>query len=163
MRGARGTARVSRKSPRYTLILGMQLIGGGGREPTKLLGMLNLPWQGIEKKTFTIIEANASMAERLVRDLAIEEALQEEIKDTLEHKNQSYGEWCAQRDKGKNNNKVKLTVTYDMGWQKRSSGRRYDSSSGHAFIIREKSKGVIRMVLYYKACQKCVAAEKIGE
>ena len=35
------------------------------------------------------------MAERLVRDLAIEEALQEEIKDTLEQKNQSYGEWCA--------------------------------------------------------------------
>ena len=41
------------------------------------------------------------MAERLVRDLAIEEALQEEIKDTLEHNNQSYGEWCAQIDKGK--------------------------------------------------------------
>ena len=50
--------------------------------------MLNLPWQGFEKKTFTKIEANASMAERLVRDLAIEEALQEEIKDTLEHNNQ---------------------------------------------------------------------------
>ena len=41
------------------------------------------------------------MAERLVRYLAIEEALQEEIKDTLEHNNQSYGEWCAQTDEGK--------------------------------------------------------------
>ena len=41
------------------------------------------------------------MAERLVRDLAIEEALHEEIKDTLEHNNQSYVEWCAQTDKGK--------------------------------------------------------------
>ena len=41
------------------------------------------------------------MAERLVRDLVIEEALQEEIKDTLERDNQSYGEWCAQTDKGK--------------------------------------------------------------
>ena len=41
------------------------------------------------------------MAERLVRDLAIEEALQEEIKDILEHNNQSYGEWCAQTDKEK--------------------------------------------------------------
>ena len=55
------------------------------------------------------------MAERLVRDLAIEEALQDEIKDTLEHKNQSYGDWCALSDKDKNNNNVKLTVTYDMG------------------------------------------------
>ena len=51
-------------------------------------------------------------------DLAIEEALQEEIKDTLERNNQSYGEWCAQTEKKNNNNKVKLTVTYNMGWQK---------------------------------------------
>ena len=81
----------------------MQLIGGGGRESTKLFGMFNLPWQGFEKKTFTKIEAHTGMAERLVRDLSIEEALQEETKDRLERKNQSYGEWCAQTDKEKNN------------------------------------------------------------
>ena len=75
----------------------------GGVESTKLLGVLNLPWQGFEKKTFTKIEAHAGMDERLVIDLAIEEALQEEIKNTLEHNNQSYGEWCAQMDKGENN------------------------------------------------------------
>ena len=125
--------------------------------------MLNLTWQGLEKKTFTKIEANAGMAERLVRDLAIEEALQEEIKDTLECKNQSYGECCAQTDKGKNNNKVKLTVAYDMGWQKRSFGRRYDSSSGHVYTIGARSKGVIGMLLYSKACRKCNAAEKRRE
>ena len=84
--------------------------------------MLNLPWQGFEKKNFTKTEAHAGMAERLVRDLAIEEVLQEETKDTLEVKNQSYVDWCAQTDNEKNNNKVKLTVTYDMGWQKRSHG-----------------------------------------
>ena len=68
--------------------LGMSLIGCGGRESTKLLGMLNIPWQGFEKKTLTKIEANAGMAERLVRYLEIEEALQEEIKDILERNNQ---------------------------------------------------------------------------
>ena len=57
------------------------------------------------------------------------------------------------------NNKVKLTVTYDMGWQKRSSGRRYDSSSGHSFIIGARIKGIIGMVLYSKACRNCDAAE----
>ena len=56
------------------------------------MGVLNLPWQVFEKKTFTKIEVYAGMAKRLVRDLAVEEALQEEIKDTLEHNNQSYGE-----------------------------------------------------------------------
>ena len=51
------------------------------------------------------------MEEQLVRNLLIEEALQDKIKDTLEHNNQSYVDWFALSDKGKNKNKVKLTVT----------------------------------------------------
>ena len=100
------------------------------------------------------------MAERLVRYFAIEKALLEDIKYTLEPNNQSYGEWCAQTYKGKNNNKVKLTVTYDMGWQKRSSGRIHDSSIEHAFIIGARSKEIIVMVLYSKAFRNCNAMEK---
>ena len=50
------------------------------------------------------------MAERLVRDLAIEEALQEEMKDTLERNNQSYSEWCAQTDKGEKTTRLKLLL-----------------------------------------------------
>ena len=112
---------------------------------------------------FTKIEAYAGMAEQLVRYLEIEEAFQDEIKDTQEKNNQSYIDWCALSDKDKNNNKVKLTVTYKMGWQKRSSGRRYDSSSRHAFIIGARSKVIIGMFLYSKACRKCGAAEKRRE
>ena len=92
-----------------------------------------------------------------VRNLAIEQAPQEEIKDTLEQNNQSYGDWCALSDKDKNNKKVKLTVAYDMGWKKRSSSRRYDSSLGHAFIIGGTKEGIIGMVLYSKVCRKCHA------
>ena len=63
----------------------------------------------------------------------------------------------------KKENKVKLTVTYGMGCQKRSSGRRYDSSSRHALIIGGGSMGIIGMVLYSKSFRKCDAAEKGGE
>ena len=63
----------------------------------------------------------------------------------------------------KKNNKFKLTVTYDMFWQKRSPGRRYDSTSRLAFIIRKISKVIIGMVLYSKACRKCDDVEKIRE
>ena len=66
---------------------------------------------------------------------------------------------CSNRQV-KNNNKVKLTVKYDMGWQKRSYGRRYESSRGHAFVIGARSKGIIGIVLYSKAFRKCDAAEK---
>ena len=77
----------------------MQLIGVGGEGSKKLLLVLNPPWQGFEEKTFTKIEVHAGMDKRMVRDLAIEEALQEEIKETLEHNKQSYDEWCAETDK----------------------------------------------------------------
>ena len=62
------------------------------------MGVLNLPWKGSEKKNFTKIEAHAGMAERMVRNLDIKEDLLEEVKQTLEHKNQSYVDWCALSD-----------------------------------------------------------------
>ena len=66
----------------------MQLIGGGGEIINKSLGDAESTLAGIWEKSYSKIEAHAGMAERLVRDLAIEEALQEEIKDTLEGNNQ---------------------------------------------------------------------------
>ena len=54
---------------------------------------------GIRKKPFKQIESHTGMDERLVKDLAIEEALQIELKATLSHKNQSSMQRCALSDK----------------------------------------------------------------
>ena len=48
-----------------------------GERINKALGDAESTLAGIREKTFTKIESNAGMSERLVRDLAIEEALQE--------------------------------------------------------------------------------------
>ena len=53
--------------------------------------MLNLPWQGFDRKTFTEIEAHAVMAKRQVRYLAIKQVSQKE-KKTGKNNNKSYGE-----------------------------------------------------------------------
>ena len=37
---------------------------------------------------------------------------------------------------------VPLTVSYDMGWNKRSSGNKYDSISGHGFIMGGNTKKI---------------------
>ena len=37
------------------------------------------------------------------------------------------------------NSQVEVTAGYDMGWQRRSSGRSYNSKSGHGALIGEKS------------------------
>ena len=55
----------------------------GGERINKALGDAESTVKGFQKKTFPKIEAEAGMAEQLVRYLAIEKALQEEIKDTL--------------------------------------------------------------------------------
>ena len=65
---------------------------------------------------FTKIEAYEGMAERLVRYLAIEEDLHDEIKDTIEHNTQSYVKWCALSDKGK---KTRLNLPLHMMWAER--------------------------------------------
>ena len=80
----------------------------GGERINKALGDAESTLEGIPKKTFPNIEAEAGMAERLMRDLAIEQALQEEIKDTLEHNNQSYGDLCALSDKDKKRTRLNL-------------------------------------------------------
>jgi len=43
--------------------------------------------------------------------------------------------------------KIGITVSYDMGWNKRSTGKVYDSLSGHAFIIGCRTGNVIGMMV----------------
>ena len=53
------------------------------------------------------------MDKQLARYLAIEEVLQKEIKDKLEHNNQLNGEWCSQTEKRKTENIFYLNL-YDI-------------------------------------------------
>ena len=71
--------------------------GGGGS--TNLLGIMNIPWKEFREKTFIKIEAYAGTEEHLMRYLAIEEALQREMKEILEHNNHLYLDWCDPSDK----------------------------------------------------------------
>ena len=82
----------------------MQLIGVGVEVINKGLGFVKSTLEGIQEKPFTKIKVTAGMTKPMVRDLAIEEAPHEDIKDTLEHNNQSNDEWFSQTAKGKNNN-----------------------------------------------------------
>ena len=70
---------------------------------------------------------------------------------------------CALSHEIKNRNKVKITVTYDMGLQKRLFVRIYESSIWHALIIGGISNGISGYGLYSKALKKCNAADKRGE
>ena len=57
------------------------------------------------------------MSERLVRYLEIDEALQDEIKDTLEHNNHPYVDRCALSDKEKK--RTRFSLPLNMIWDGR--------------------------------------------
>ena len=49
-----------------------------------------------------------------------------------------------------------LVVQYDMGWQKRSSGRKYDSASGVGTMIGQKTGKIIDYGVRSKDCRTCM-------
>ena len=53
-----------------------------------------------------------------------------------------------------------LTIAYDMGWNKRSSGNRYDSVLGHGVVIGVRSKKVLCFKPKSKDCLFCKSWKK---
>ena len=89
---------------------------------------------------------------------SIDDALNEEIHLQLIKEGREFDYDKMQR--GEHIERVKLTVLYDMGWRKRSSGTRYDSKSGHAFTVGALSKKVISMKVLSKQCTLCKVAQR---
>ena len=59
--------------------------------------------------------------------------------------------------------KVGIAVSYDMGWQKRSTGKLYDSLSGHGFIFGVRTGNVIGFQVKSKCCSKCSIANSLNK
>ena len=57
--------------------------------------------------------------------------------------------------------KVGIVVSTDMGWQKRSSGNRYDSPSGHILFIGVKTKKVVNFKIFSTNCATCDKARPV--
>ena len=55
---------------------------------------------------------------------------------------------------------IKMSAGLDMGWQKRSSGRKYDSPSGHMFMIGTHTNKVIDYMVMSINCAICKLNEK---
>ena len=65
----------------------------------------------------------------------MELALQMELKATIVHEESEeyYEQWF--KSDNQTRKKFGLTVSYDMGWQRHSSGNNYASLSGHGFLL----------------------------
>lgn len=57
---------------------------------------------------------------------------------------------------------VGTKVGYEMGWQIRSGGTKYDSASGHDFYVGLENNNIVRYVMLSKHCWYCLYQKVMG-
>ena len=142
------------------LVLALQQIGAGASDCGLLLTFLNLPSAAsFQSKSFSRIENCVRPTIKKLTQQSIDDALAEEIKETIKAEKPPRARKALlesfEKKEGFNKNDAPLTVCYDMGWNKRSSGTRYDSISGHGLMIGGYSKKVIGFKCVSKECSVC--------
>ena len=133
------------------LAIGTLVSGSGGTNMSELFSFLGFPHaKGFHKRAFPVCESKTGISQRKVAKELMEEAKICEVRMQLESEKKSY-EKLKQCEK----EQVQLTVSFDMGWSKRSSGHRYDSLSGHAFMCGCRSGIIVSAIITAKECRLC--------
>jgi hypothetical protein len=149
-------------------VLGFLSSGDGGTEAARIIGLLGLPNDTtMETRSFPKIEYRITPKLQQVTEAIMLENLIEEARVSFADMN-DFMQW---QEALSNRNFVlgrakyaKLDVSFDMGWQQRSSGNRYASPSGDALLIGCRTKKAIAMVVKSKVCSFCSSwAKKMKE
>jgi hypothetical protein len=125
---------------RFCLVL--QLMGIGGEQAHILTLLLDLPEAHKRPRQFSVLEKFLHPATELVKCVSQEEAAREEIIQT--DTPDSYIPQYLVEDAIPH---FRVEASYDMGWQVRSSGGKYGSSTGHGLLIGALSKKVMDSVV----------------
>ena len=155
--------------PNVRAMLASYITGVGPQDVQEILASLDLPrtrhWRrGYNRLTTRlsrhIREANVeSMKQAMVCE--IEATIRGESKLTTEkEKDEEVKLWF--RIPTHLRPKIGISISYDMGWQKRTIHRMsstYSSLSGHGFAIGLRTKKVVSMIVYSKICQTCQIAK----
>ncbi len=136
----------------YLAYLMMQLFGNGISSIETMLGMLGIAITSRNCASWATVGNWLGVAQQKVADVVQKINLENEIKAI-----EQYG---VQQIEDKGVMKWPRTCTYDMGWQKCTSGRDYNSPSGHGFLVGSYTSKVILCICYSKGCRYCVNAWK---
>jgi hypothetical protein len=123
----------------------------------------------MESRSFGIIEDRISKKIQQVTQDILMENLIEEVKATMAascvHDDNDFQLWkyALEDHPGfvlSTNKYPLLMCSFDMGWQQRSSGNRYNSQSGHALMVGGITRKPIAMVIKSKRCNYCLSWKK---
>ena len=145
-----------------SIILGY-MNGVGGTNLDAMAVLLDLPNGRNLTRNFSRHQeiVGENIRERTKKEMDL--ALQMELKATVIHEeSKEFYEIWKNEDKA-TRKKIGLTVSYDMGWQRRSSGNNYASLSGHGFLIGVHTRRVIACVVFSKKCLICEKKPKVAK
>ena len=140
------------------LVLGTLASGMGASDVSCFLSFLGLP--NLHSFSRTQHKKIEGLIGKTLRQVAVDSmtaALDMEVKMTLMFKNMEILDWRL------TNIAIGLTFSYDMGWNKRSSGKTFDSLSGHAFFVGCHSRKIVLAKITSKQCSVCSKAEAKGK
>jgi hypothetical protein len=137
--------RNSRFAVNWGLVAGNQLFGESQKAGKIVAGFLDLAPHAFPKNWWWMEDQLAVQHAKVASEI-IDANLKDAVKDKPSYP--------------KNGKVPPLTVSFDMGWQKR--GRSYNSLSGHAFLIDAHSGKIVAMQVHSKSCLKCSRAVKKG-
>jgi hypothetical protein len=143
-------------------VVGLLACGDGCTEAAKVLGLLGLPNDTtMEGRSFPTIEDRISRKVKQVTDDILLENLVEEVRLTVKD-DASFELWNDALTTGVLPTALypKIGVSYDMAWQQRNSGHKYNSPSGHAIFVGKLSRKPLSLVIKSKLCNYCSAYRK---
>jgi hypothetical protein len=149
-------------------ILGFLTCGDGCREAARLLGLLGLPNDTtMESRSFGIVEERLSPILQQVGDDVLMENLVEEVRMSVSL--DAFNLWKDAIDTEEGNDLLSrseypvIDASYDMAWQQRNSGNRYNSPSGHGLLVGGRTRKPIALCLKSKYCNYCKTWKKKPE
>ena len=162
--GRRRPKNVERTNTNYSanvaFVLSFIASGDGGTEAARVLGLMGLPNSTtMQSRSFGNIESFigptvVNFTERIINDNLGREV--EAVYDGRCHPTSGeklYDLWLQGNLQEEHWPRIRAGT--DMGWQQKGSGRCYNSKSGHAFFIGDKTRLVVAKELCSRACATC--------
>ena len=131
--------------------------GIGRSNMEQLLSFLDITnYKLLNGRFFRKIELSIGPTLRNITKDSMEEAIEDEVRLTLNNDN----EYITYK---KDNLHFGIIFSFDMGWDKRCSGNRYDSFSEHALMIGYLSKAIVAAIVSSKMCRMFSSPEENGD
>jgi hypothetical protein len=134
----------------------LQIIGVGGEHAATLAAFLELSDPQKWSRQFAVLDRHLHLPAEAVKLQSQQQAAEEEVAHTLGDERYIVPQHFLLQDLPVHN----VEASFDMGWQVRSSGGKYGSSTGHALLIGARSRKVLDSVIFNKKCGVCTKHKK---